>query len=194
MERSDWREFLAFSGCQLDELRLPWLLPTMYHRVAFMCTCDYVYLYFVIFDCALLENKLTIITTSHFVVIRGKVWLKGVCCAQQYYGQWWEGVVEGSLLCPAILWPVVGRCDWRKFTVSSNIAVSGRKVWLKEVPCVQPYFGLWWEGVIGESLLRWAIIWPVMGKCDWRGFTVSSHMMVSDGKVWLKGVNCVQQY
>ena len=30
-------------GCQLDELRLPWLPHAMYHLVSFMCICDYVY-------------------------------------------------------------------------------------------------------------------------------------------------------
>ena len=45
-------------SCQLDELRLPWLPPAMYHLVSFVCIYDYAIMqYFVIFDCTLSENS-----------------------------------------------------------------------------------------------------------------------------------------
>ena len=43
-----------------NEPRLPWLPPAMYHLISSMCTCDYVNLYFVTFDCTLLKNTLTL--------------------------------------------------------------------------------------------------------------------------------------
>ena len=44
----------------------------MYHSVSFMCTCDYVNLHFVIFDCALVENKLTIATV--YISLHTVIW------------------------------------------------------------------------------------------------------------------------
>ena len=54
---------------------VPWRPPAMYHLVSFMCTCDYVNLYLVIFDCTLLENNLTINITTTITIYPYFSWL-----------------------------------------------------------------------------------------------------------------------
>ena len=82
-------------GCQLDELR-----PPGYRQQCIICfhSCVYVIMqYFVIFDCTLLENKLTT-TTTVLCIAMIYIDINGMHCHKSYV--WWiEQFVQQPFRC-----------------------------------------------------------------------------------------------
>ena len=84
-------------GCQLDELRLPGYRQQC---IIWFHSCVYVIMqYFFIFDCTLLENKLTTTTTTTMLCIAMKfININGLHCHKSYV--WWiEQFVQQPFRC-----------------------------------------------------------------------------------------------
>ena len=98
--------------------------------------------------------------SSNIVVSDGKVWLKGEYCVQQYCGQWWEGVIEGSTLYPSILKAVINTGQFRKAVLWGDNADNKAVCWHLILYITQTWRAL-------EVVISWAVWIYVERNVEW---------------------------